>query len=192
MHAGNMHATVYPFYPFPSICSACKGVEYDVAGQSKAKPGLQALVDSCRARQPDLVGQVQTMMAQLEQMSVLWSEEWHIALLDLQVPAVLCRPVLRCAVPCCAVPCSVPRSAVPCRGISPCWTSRYLPYRAVLCHAVLCCAVLRPSISSLKSQKAGDEVKHLVVGGCRSAALFRCYCHSPEAAADSVLGRLPA
>ena len=48
-------------------------------------PGLQALVKSCRARQPELVQQVESMMTELEHMSVLWAEQWHIALLELQV-----------------------------------------------------------------------------------------------------------
>lgn len=51
-------------------------------------PGLQALVQSCRARQPEQVQQVESMMTELEHMSVLWAEQWHIALLELQVIAV--------------------------------------------------------------------------------------------------------
>jgi len=50
-----------------------------------AKPGLQALLDSCQARQPQLVEQMATMMTELEHMSVLWVEQWHIALLEMQV-----------------------------------------------------------------------------------------------------------
>ncbi|KAL0054989.1 hypothetical protein WJX82_005498 [Trebouxia sp. C0006] len=53
-------------------------------GQATAKPGLQALLDSCQARQPQLVEQMATMMTELEHMSVLWIEQWHIALLELQ------------------------------------------------------------------------------------------------------------
>jgi len=55
------------------------------AGQATAKPGLQALLDSCQARQPQLVEQMATMMTELEHMSVLWVEQWHIALLEMQV-----------------------------------------------------------------------------------------------------------
>lgn len=43
------------------------------------------LVDSFRARQPKLVQQVKDMMTQLECVSVLAIEQWHITLLDLQV-----------------------------------------------------------------------------------------------------------
>ena len=46
---------------------------------------LEGLLDTCRARQPQLVEQVGSMMAELEDMSVLWVEQWHIALLELQV-----------------------------------------------------------------------------------------------------------
>ena len=57
--------------------------------------GLQALVQSCRARQPELVQQVESMMTELEHMSVLWAEQWHLALLELQVPALLlCIPAI--------------------------------------------------------------------------------------------------
>lgn len=56
-----------------------------LAGQSSVKPGLQALVDACRARQPELLDQIERMMTELEYMSVLWAEQWHIALLELQV-----------------------------------------------------------------------------------------------------------
>lgn len=49
------------------------------------KPGLTALTDSFQARQPELVQQVKTMMAELERISVLSIEQWHITLLDLQV-----------------------------------------------------------------------------------------------------------
>lgn len=55
------------------------------AGQATAKPGMQGLLDSCRARQPQLVEQMATVMTELEHMSVLWVEQWHIALLELQV-----------------------------------------------------------------------------------------------------------
>ncbi len=55
------------------------------AGQATAKPGLQALLDICQARQPQLVEQMAAMMTELEHMSVLWIEQWHIALLELQV-----------------------------------------------------------------------------------------------------------
>lgn len=66
-----------------------------MAGHSSTLPGLQALVDSCRARQPELVQQVESMMTELEHMSVLWTEQWHIALLELQVRALpLCIPAL--------------------------------------------------------------------------------------------------
>lgn len=54
-------------------------------------PGLQALVQSCHARQPELVQQVESMMTELEHMSVLWAEQWHLALLELQVLALLLR-----------------------------------------------------------------------------------------------------
>lgn len=68
-------------------------------------PGLQALVQSCRARQPELVQQVASMMTELEHMSVLWVEQWHIALLELQVLALLlCIPAIElvsCAGRCC-------------------------------------------------------------------------------------------
>ncbi|KAL0031856.1 hypothetical protein WJX79_000268 [Trebouxia sp. C0005] len=53
-------------------------------GQATAKPGMQGLLDSCRARQPQLVEQMATVMTELEHMSVLWVEQWHIALLELQ------------------------------------------------------------------------------------------------------------
>ncbi|KAL0019463.1 hypothetical protein WJX77_007420 [Trebouxia sp. C0004] len=53
-------------------------------GQAAAKPGLHALLDSCQTRQPQLVEQMATMMKELEHMSVLWIEQWHIALLELQ------------------------------------------------------------------------------------------------------------
>lgn len=56
-------------------------------------PGLQALVQNCRARQPELVQQVESVMTELEHMSVLWAEQWHLALLELQVLALLlCIP----------------------------------------------------------------------------------------------------
>lgn len=65
------------------------------AGHAPVKPGLQALVDSCRGRQPRLVQQVESMMTELEHMSVLWAEQWHIALLELQVCiAVTCQHLL--------------------------------------------------------------------------------------------------
>ena len=67
-------------------------------GQAAAKPGLQALMDSCQARQPQLVKQMESMMAELEHMSVLWTEQWHIALLELQV---IVQPY---AVPSCVTP----------------------------------------------------------------------------------------
>lgn len=61
------------------------------AGHSSNMLGLQALVQGCRARQPELVQQVESMMTELEHMSVLWAEQWHIALLELQViPLPLC------------------------------------------------------------------------------------------------------
>ena len=56
-----------------------------MTGHSSVMPGLQALVESCRAMQPELVQQVEGMMTELEHMSVLWAEQWHIALLELQV-----------------------------------------------------------------------------------------------------------
>ena len=56
-----------------------------LAGQPSVKPGLQALVDTCRARQPELFEQVERMRTELEHMSILWAEQWHIALLELQV-----------------------------------------------------------------------------------------------------------
>jgi len=70
----------------------CLGTAYPIhnalilaAGQATAKPGLQALLDICQARQPQLVEQMAAMMTELEHMSVLWMEQWHIALLELQV-----------------------------------------------------------------------------------------------------------
>ena len=58
------------------------------AGHSTHMPGLQALVQSCRARQPEVVQQIESMMTELEYMSILWAEQWHIALLELQVIAL--------------------------------------------------------------------------------------------------------
>ena len=63
----------------------CYVVVAPATGQAAAKPGLQALMDSCQARQPQLVEQMVSMMTELEHMSVLWTEQWHIALLELQV-----------------------------------------------------------------------------------------------------------
>lgn len=68
-----------------AICSMRYNALILAAGQATAKPGLQALLDSCQARQPQLVEQMATMMTELEHMSVLWIEQWHIALLELQV-----------------------------------------------------------------------------------------------------------
>ena len=55
------------------------------AGHSVAKPALEALLASCLARQPQLVEQAELMMGELEETSVLRIEQWHIALLELQV-----------------------------------------------------------------------------------------------------------
>ena len=49
------------------------------------KPGLKDLTDSFQAGQPELLQQVKLMMAELERISVLSIEQWHITLLDLQV-----------------------------------------------------------------------------------------------------------
>ena len=58
------------------------------------KPGLTALTDSFQARQPELVQQVKIMMAELERISVLSIEQWHITLLDLQVKSSAINAVL--------------------------------------------------------------------------------------------------
>lgn len=71
------------------VSDRCNGT----AGHSSNMPGLQALVQGCRARQPELVQQVESMMTELEHMSVLWAEQWHIALLELQVTALPRRPL---------------------------------------------------------------------------------------------------
>lgn len=70
------------------------------AGHSRTLPGLQALVESFRARQPELVQQVESLMTELEHMSVVWTEQWHIALLELQVRALTsCIPATGLASP---------------------------------------------------------------------------------------------
>lgn len=81
------------FHYLPSLFSPChvKAQTFDCcmyAGHSQTLPGLQALVESFRARQPELVQQVESLMTELEYMSVLWTEQWHIALLELQVRAL--------------------------------------------------------------------------------------------------------
>ena len=59
-----------------------------LAGLSPARSSLLELTESIQARQPALLQQVKIMMTELDRISVLSIEQWHIALLDIQVSPV--------------------------------------------------------------------------------------------------------
>ena len=100
-------------------------------------------MEGCRSRQPELVEQVESMMTELEHMSVLWAEQWHIALLELQVLCPLCSsssaPTLN--LPCC---CSHSRSKL-----------------LLMCHSQVLTPYLSASVLTIASASSAIFTMHV-------------------------------
>jgi hypothetical protein len=56
-----------------------------LAGGVEPSEQLRDLVEGCKSRHPTLVAEVLVMMEELERITILWEEQWHTTLLEVEV-----------------------------------------------------------------------------------------------------------